>query len=256
MRLKGKIALVTGGARGIGSAIAERFAEEGALVVVSDISGDEARLFASRLPNGALGIEMDVSSRPSITKAIEFVDALLDGIDILVNNAGLFEMQPLLEVTETSYDKLFGVNTRGLFFTLQAVAQTMVHRSKRGVVLNLASQAGRRGEAASSVYAASKAAVISITQSAALALIGQGIRVNAIAPGVVDTPMWAQVDRLYAHLENVPLGDKTQRVAAAIPYGRLARAKEIANAALFLASDEAEYVVGQTLNVDGGNVLS
>jgi NAD(P)-dependent dehydrogenase (short-subunit alcohol dehydrogenase family) len=255
MRLRRKTAVITGGARGIGSAMAERFAEEGASVVVADISGDEAKLTASRLPN-ALGLELDVSSRSSIVRAIEFIDARSEGIDILVNNAGLFEMQPFLDVTESSYDKLFGVNARGLFFTLQAVARSMVNRNKGGVVINVASQAGGRGEPSSSVYAASKAAVISITQSAALALIRYGIRVNAIAPGVVDTPMWANVDRLYAQLENVPLGDKTRRVIAAIPSGRLGSAREIANAAVFLASSDAEYVVGQTINVDGGNVLS
>jgi NAD(P)-dependent dehydrogenase (short-subunit alcohol dehydrogenase family) len=151
---------------------------------------------------------------------------------------------------------LFSVNVRGLFFMMQAVARQMVGLQRRGVIINLASQAGRRGEAPSSIYAATKATVISLTQSAALALIGRGIRVNAIAPGVIDTPMWDQVDAIYARLEHLPIGEKKRRVGALVPYGRIGRPGEIAGAAVFLASDDAEYVVGQTLNVDGGNVLS
>ncbi|TIO53440.1 MAG: SDR family NAD(P)-dependent oxidoreductase, partial [Mesorhizobium sp.] len=130
------------------------------------------------------------------------------GIDILVNNAAVFDMGPLLEISEKSFDLQFSVNVKGLLFTLQAVAKRMVAQGRKGKIINMASQAGRRGEALVAVYCATKAAVISITQSAGLALIKHGINVNGIAPGVVDTPMWDQVDALFARYENLPIGEK------------------------------------------------
>jgi D-sorbitol dehydrogenase (acceptor) len=155
-----------------------------------------------------------------------------------------------------SYDKQFAVNVKGLFFTLQAVAQSMVERGKGGAIINMASQAGRRGEGLVSMYCATKAAVISLTQSCALGLIEHGIRVNGIAPGVVDTPMWAEVDALFARYENRPLGEKKRLVGEAVPAGRMGRPDDYGGAAVFLASDDSEYVVAQTLNVDGGNWMS
>ena len=148
------------------------------------------------------------------------------------------------------------MNVRGLFFTLQAVARHMVERGRGGKIINMASQAGRRGEALVSVYCATKAAVISITQSAGLDLIKHRINVNGIAPGVVDTPMWEEVDALFARYENRRLGEKKRLVGEAVPYGRMGRPEDHAGAAVFLASDDAEYVVAQTLNVDGGNWMS
>lgn len=256
MKLHGKTALITGGAGGIGKAVAERFAAEGATVAIADVSLDAVNAVAAGLPHGAFGLAVDVTSVASIEAMIEKTIASAGGIDILVNNAGIFDMAPLLEVTEASFDRLFDVNVRGFFFVLQAAARHMVETGRRGVIVNTASQAGRRGEAHSAIYAATKATVISLSQSAALALVDKGIRVNAIAPGVVDTPMWASVDAFYARQDGIPLGEKTRQVRAGIPYGRLAAPEEIAAAALFLASPDAEYIIGQTLNVDGGNVLS
>lgn len=256
MSLIGKVVVVTGGARGIGRAIAERFGAEGARVVIADQSLEAAAEAASALPHGAFAVFVDVASTSSIREMVEQVAQRAGGIDVLVNNAGVFDMAPLLEVGEESFDRLFTINVRGLFFVLQAVARHMVETGRRGSIINLASQAGRRGEAPSSVYAATKAAVISITQSAALALIKQGVRVNAIAPGVIDTPMFTHVDSLYAKLESIPLGAMKERTAQAVPFGRLGRPDEVAAAAVFLASANAEYIIGQTVNVDGGNVLS
>ena len=256
MKLQSKIAIVTGGASGIGAAIAERFAAEGARVVVADMNASAAEACARRLGSAAIDLQVDVASKVSVDAMVERVERTAGAIDILVNNAGIFDMQPLLDVDEVSFDRLFGVNVRGHFFVLQAVAKSMVRAGRRGAIVNLASQAGRRGEAPSAVYAATKAAVISLTQSAALALIGNGIRVNALAPGVIDTPTWDEVDALYAKLESLPIGEKRRRVGQAVPCGRMGRPDEIARAAVFLASDDAEYIVGQTLNVDGGNVLS
>jgi D-sorbitol dehydrogenase (acceptor) len=178
------------------------------------------------------------------------------GIDVLVNNAAIFDMGPLLEITEASYDKQFAVNVKGLLFTTQAVAARMVEQGRGGKIVNFASQAGRRGEALVAVYCASKAAVISLTQSMGLELIRHKINVNGIAPGVVDTPMWDHVDSLFAKYEGRPPGEKKRLVGEAVPYGRMGRPDDMVGAAVFLASADADYIVAQTLNVDGGNWMS
>jgi NAD(P)-dependent dehydrogenase (short-subunit alcohol dehydrogenase family) len=255
MRFQNKTVLVTGGTGGIGRSIAQRFTAEGARVAVADVSREKAEEVAAGLGNAAAGFGVDVTKNASICALVADAVAHLGPIDVLINNAGIWDMEPLLDVTEEQYDRLFAVNVRGFFFVLQAVARHMVEAGRRGVIVNTASQAGRRGEAPSPIYAATKATVISLSQSAALALIGKGIRVNAIAPGVVDTPMWAKVDAAFVQKGLRP-GEWTEKVRSAIPYGRLAQPSEIAAAAAFLASDDAEYIVGQTLNVDGGNVLS
>jgi D-sorbitol dehydrogenase (acceptor) len=187
---------------------------------------------------------------------VETVVARAGGIDVLVNNAAIFDLAPLLEITEASYDRQFAVNVKGLLFTLQAVAAQMVQQGRGGKIINFSSQAGRRGEPLVAVYCASKAAVISITQSAGLALIRHGINVNGIAPGVVDTPMWDEVDALFAKYEGLPIGQKKRQVGAAVPYGRMGTPEDLTGAAVFLASADADYVVAQTLNVDGGNWMS
>jgi D-sorbitol dehydrogenase (acceptor) len=256
MRLDGKVAVVTGGAGGIGQAIVERYVQEGATVAVADRSMAAAEALAHTLGKGAFAIELDVTRQDSIDAMVAAVVDRTGGIDILVNNAAVFDMAPVLDVTEKSYDFVFGVNTKGMFFTLQAVARHMVERGRGGKIINMASQAGRRGEALVSVYCASKAAVISLTQSAGLDLIKHRINVNGIAPGVVDTPMWQEVDALFARYENRPAGEKKRLVGEAVPYGRMGRPEDHAGAAVFLASDDADYVVAQTLNVDGGNWMS
>jgi NAD(P)-dependent dehydrogenase (short-subunit alcohol dehydrogenase family) len=256
MRLNGKVAIVTGGARGIGRAVCERYASEGARVVVADILEGEARALATRLPGTAIAVPLDVTEQGSIDRMVQTVVAQVGRIDVLVNNAAVFDLAPLLDVTRESYRRLFAINVEGLLFTLQAVARQMVSQGHGGRVINFASQAGRRGEALVAVYCASKAAVISLTQSAGLALIKYGINVNAIAPGVVDTPMWDQVDALFARYENLPVGEKKRRVGKAVPYGRMGKPEDLTGMAVFLASDDAEYVVAQTYNVDGGNWMN
>jgi D-sorbitol dehydrogenase (acceptor) len=256
MKLEGKVAVVTGGARGIGAAICRRYADEGARVVVADILEGEAEALAGEIGRGAFGVALDVTRRPSINAMVERVVAEAGGIDILVNNAAIFDMAPLLEITEASYDKQFAVNVKGLLFTLQAVAAQMVRQGRGGKIVNFSSQAGRRGEPLVAVYCASKAAVISLTQSAGLALIKHKINVNSIAPGVVDTPMWDQVDALFAKYEGLPLGEKKRQVGQAVPFGRMGAPEDMVGAAVFLASADADYIVAQTLNVDGGNWMS
>jgi NAD(P)-dependent dehydrogenase (short-subunit alcohol dehydrogenase family) len=256
MRLQGKTALITGSARGIGRTFAERYVKEGARVAIADINLAAAQKTAGEIGANAIAVEMDVSSRTSIRAAVDQVASAFGGIDILVNNAALFDLAPIVEITEASYNKLFGVNVYGVLFTMQAVAEKMIAQGRGGKIINMASQAGRRGEALVGVYCATKAAVISLTQSAGLNLIKHGINVNAIAPGVVDGEHWDHVDALFARHENRPLGEKKRLVGADVPFGRMGTAEDLAGMAIFLASQDSNYIVSQTYNVDGGNWMN
>ncbi len=177
-------------------------------------------------------------------------------IDILINNAALFTADPIVDIARADFDRVMAINVAGTLFTLQAVARHMIERGIHGHIINMASQAGRRGEGLVAVYCASKAAVISLTQSAGLDLIRHGINVNAIAPGVVDGEHWDGVDAFFARHENKAPGQKKREVGAAVPYGRMGTAADLTGMAVFLASAEADYVVAQTYNVDGGNWMS
>jgi NAD(P)-dependent dehydrogenase (short-subunit alcohol dehydrogenase family) len=256
MKLKDKVAIVTGGARGIGEAIVRAYAAEGAHVVIADIETAKAQGLASELGAKGLAVQLDVRDSKSISALIATTVSKFGGVDILVNNAAIFDMAPILEVSEASFDNQFAVNVKGLFFTLQAVASQMAAQGRGGKIINMASQAGRRGEALVAVYCATKAAVISLTQSAGLGLIKHGINVNGIAPGVVDTPMWDQVDSLFAKYEKLPVGEKKRQVGAAVPAGRMGTPDDYRGVAIFLASHDSDYVVAQTFNVDGGNWMS
>ena len=165
-------------------------------------------------------------------------------------------MAPIVEIPRSSYDKLFAVNVAGTLFTLQAAAKSMIARGKGGKIINMASQAGRRGEALVAIYCATKATVISLTQSAGLDLIRHGINVNSIAPGVVDGEHWEHVDAMFAKYENRKPGEKKKLVGAAVPFGRMATPADLTGMAVFLASSDSDYIVAQTYNVDGGNWMS
>jgi NAD(P)-dependent dehydrogenase (short-subunit alcohol dehydrogenase family) len=256
MRLKDKVAVVTGGAQGIGEAVVRAFADEGAHVVVADVAIDKAEALARELGGRSFAVKVDVRDRASIDAMVQAAVDRLGGVDILVNNAAVFDMQPILEITEASFDRQFAINVKGLLFTLQAVAAQMVRQGRGGKIINMASQAGRRGEALVAVYCATKAAVISITQSAGLGLIGHGINVNAVAPGVVDTPMWNEVDALFAKYESLKPGEKKKKVGEAVPAGRMGTPDDYRGIAVFLASSDSDYIVAQTYNVDGGNWMS
>jgi len=175
--------------------------------------------------------------------------------DVLFNNAALFDMGSVLEADLASLDRLFGVNVRAFYAVMQAAAKSMVAEEKPGSIINMASQAGHRGEALVAHYCATKAAVISYTQSAALALAPNKIRVNAISPGVIDTPMWKDVDALFAKFENKEIGQKKREVGEAVPLGYMGNPHDVARAAVFLASEQSAYMTAQTIGVDGGNVL-
>jgi acetoin reductase-like protein len=256
MKLENKVAIVTGGAQGIGEAIVRAFAAEGARVVIADVAQDKAGALAQNIGDNALAVRLDVRDPASIDATVKAAVEQFGGIDILVNNAAVFDMQPLLEATEASFDRQFAINVKGLFFTLQAVAKQMVEQGRGGKIINMSSQAGRRGEPLLPVYCATKAAVISLTQSFGLDLIKHGIYVNSIAPGVVDTPMWDEVDALFAKYEGLAIGQKKREVGEAVPLGRMGRPEDYGAPAVFLASSDSDYIVAQTLNVDGGNWMS
>ncbi|MGX9117194.1 L-iditol 2-dehydrogenase [Mesorhizobium sp. BHbsci] len=256
MRLKGKSALITGSARGIGRAFAEAYVREGAMVAIGDINLEAAEKTASEIGGNAYAVKLDVTDLASIEAAVKAVETRADRLDILINNAALFDLAPIVEITKASYDRLFSVNVAGTLFMLQAAARSMIAAGRGGKIINMASQAGRRGEALVGVYCATKAAVISLTQSAGLDLIKHRINVNAIAPGVVDGEHWDHVDALFAKYENRPKGEKKRLVGEAVPYGRMGTAQDLTGMAVFLASDDAEYIVAQTYNVDGGQWMS
>lgn len=255
-RLAGKSALVTGAARGIGKAFAARYVAEGATVAIGDINLDGAKAAAADIGPGAYAVEMDVTSQASIDTAIAQVVETSGSLDILINNAALFDLAPIVEISRDSYDRLFSINVAGTLFTLQAAAKAMIAAGNGGKIINMASQAGRRGEPLVGVYCATKAAVISLTQSAGLDLIKHGINVNAIAPGVVDGEHWDGVDALFARHEGLKPGEKKAAVGTAVPFGRMGTADDLTGMAVFLASKDADYIVAQTYNVDGGNWMS
>ncbi len=255
-RLAGKTALITGAARGIGRTFAQAFAKEGARVAIADIDVDRARQTASDIGHAAFAIEMDVTSQASIDAAVTATVEKFGHIDILINNAALFTAAPIVEIDRADFTRVFDINVGGTLFTMQAVARHMIARGQGGKIINMASQAGRRGEPLVAVYCATKAAVISLTQSAGLNLIAHGINVNAISPGVVDGEHWDGVDAFFAKYEGKAPGQKKREVSVAVPFGRMGTPEDLTGMALFLASDDANYVVAQTYNVDGGQWMS
>ncbi|MFM2406741.1 MAG: hypothetical protein RL223_4621 [Pseudomonadota bacterium] len=258
-RLAGRHALLTGVAGGIGLSVLAAYLREGARCTAADLPAQPSeglRELLARHPETLHYVPTDVTQQASIDALLAAATGRFGTVEILFNNAATFTAGPLLEQTRQDYDFVFDVNVKGLFFVMQAVLRQMVDAGQRGSVINMASQAGRRGEALVAHYCATKAAVISYTQSAALAMAPHGIRVNGIAPGVIDTPMWGKVDALFARHEGLALGEKKRQVGLAVPLGRMGDPADLDGAAVFLASDEARYITAQTLNVDGGNWMS
>jgi acetoin reductase-like protein len=254
MRLSGKVAIVTGGAQGMGRAICLRYAQEGARVVVADMNLAGAESVVREIGEGqAAAVQVDVRRQEQAQRMVESAVERFGGLDILVNNAGVGKIIPFLETTEQDWDFMFDINCKGLLWCSQAAARQMIAQGRGGKIVNLASQAGRRGEALVLAYCASKACVISITQSTALALAPHKINVNAIAPGIVDTPFWDEVDRQFAKLLNMEIGEPKRTFTQSIPLGRIEQPEDITGAAVFLASSDSDYMTQQTINVDGGN---
>lgn len=265
--LGGKIAIITGAGQGIGRGMALRLAEDGASIVVAEHNPETAAAVAREVEargRRSLAYPVDVSDVSAVAQMVTDVVRTFGRIDILVNNAGVAQTKPLLDLTEADWDRVIAVNQRGLFFCLQAVAAQMVRqvpedikaagRAPRslGKIVNISSISGRRGRPLAAHYAASKAAVISITQSAALTLAPFNINVNAVCPSVVPTPMWQQIDADRGWLLGLKPGEAMAAFIEAIPLKRAATPEDIAGAVAFLCSADADYITGQALNVDGG----
>ena len=244
--LTGKVALVTGAIGGIGASAVAHFAALGATVYATDVADD--------FDGPATYKRFDLLNDADMDACADWIAQIKP--DILFNNAALFGMGSILDGGDLDQlDQLFGVNVRAFYAVMQAVAKSMVANGQQGSIINLASQAGHRGEALVAHYCATKATVISYTQSTALALAPHKIRVNAISPGVIDTPMWKTVDALFAKFEGKDIGQKKREVGEAVPLGHMGDPADVARVAVFLASDQSAYMTAQTIGIDGGNVL-
>jgi meso-butanediol dehydrogenase / (S,S)-butanediol dehydrogenase / diacetyl reductase len=255
--LGGRVAIVTGGGQGIGRATALELARLGADVVVAELKADAAERTAKEvraLDRKAVALPTDVTRRADLTRMVEQTRAQFGRIDVLVNNAGIYRAALPLEVTEEHWDAIMTLNARAVFFASQAVLPVMIAQ-RRGAIVNLASMAGKIGSPNNLPYNVSKAAVVSMTKSLALAHAKDGIRVNCVCPGFVETDMWTQVARDQGALLGVSADEFTRRRAAQVPLGRMERPEDVAAVIGFLASDRAGYVTGQALSVDGGLVM-
>lgn len=288
-RFANKIAIVTGAGQGIGRGVALRLGQEGARVVVAEYNPDTAAAVAREIEAAggrASAHRVDISDVAGVRAMVDAVVAEFGRIDILINNAGIVQTKPMLDLTEADWDRVVDINLRGTFFCLQAVAQQMIRQlpeslrrgagladlltaqlSKEtgttevvatsllacyGKIVNFSSVAGRRGRPLSTHYAATKAAIINLTQSAALALAPYRINVNAVCPGIVPTPMWEGIDKDRADLFGARPGEAMAAFINTVPLKRAATPEDLAGAVAFLCSADADYITGQALNVDGG----
>jgi len=266
-RLQGKVAIVTGAGQGIGKGVALRLAQEGADIVIADINRKNAEQTAQEvceLQRRSRAYSINLANISEIPPMVEATVKEFGRIDILINAAGVIQSKPFLDVTEEDWDRIIDINQKSVVFCIQAVVKQMIRqlpeevkaadRAERsyGKIVNFSSISGRRGRAFQVAYAASKAAIISITQSAALAFTQYGINVNAVCPGVVPTPMWEQNDREKSQIFGIPRGRALQDFVEKIPLKRTGTVEEMAGTVAFLCSSDADYITGQTLNIDGG----
>ena len=242
-RLAGRRVIITGAARGIGAAIAAGFAGEGAELVLLDREGEQCLATAAAL--GATAMVVDLADPADARRATQAAVQALGGVDVLVNNAGILHMAPLLEIEVADWDRTFDINVRAMLLTTQVAARSMIATGTTGSIINMASMGGKVGSPHQAHYAASKAAVISLTRVSAMELGEHGIRVNCICPGYVLTEMGAAT--------RTP--EMVAKWSALSPLGRCAEPAEVADMALFLASDQAKYCTGQAMNVSGGMVM-
>lgn len=287
-RFTGKVAIVTGAGQGIGKGVALRLAREGAAVVVAEYNAATAAETGAEIQvagGRALPYAVDIADVGAVQTMVNDVVAALGRIDILVNNAGVVQTKPMLDLSEADWDRVVDINQRGTFFCMQAVAQQMIRQlpealrsgsgladvlshqlgkeaaeaattnvlaASYGKIVNFSSIAGRRGRPLSTHYAATKAAIISITQSAALALAPFRINVNAVCPGIVPTPMWTQIDQDRGRLFGAKEGEAMAAFIQQVPLKRAATPDDLAGVVAFLCSADADYITGQAINVDGG----
>jgi NAD(P)-dependent dehydrogenase (short-subunit alcohol dehydrogenase family) len=257
MELDGQVAIVTGGGRGIGRATALELARLGAHVVVAELDREGAERTAgevTRLGRRAIGLPTDVTKSADLASMVERTRSEFGRIDVLVNNAGIYRAAATLDVTEGHWDAVMDINARAVFFASQAVLPTMIAQ-KRGAIVSLASMAGKIGSRANLPYNASKAAVISMTKSLALAHAADGIRVNCVCPGFVETDMWTLVAREQGAVLGMTADEFTRQRLAQVPLGRMEHPEDVASVIGFLASDRSGYMTGQAINVTGGLIM-
>lgn len=259
-RLEGRTVLVTGAAGGIGAAVSRRLTAEGAQLLLTDLDGERVEKLASELRQSA--VQADLTRSADIERLVSDAYRRWGRLDVLFNNAGVIRVQPLLEVTESEWDRVIAVNLRAVFFVLQAVARRMVDQEPmpgselRGKLIQTASIAAYRGGSGLvAPYAASKAGVVSITRSAAQALAPLRITSNCVCPGIVETPLWTQIDREWGAIEGWQPGEAWLRRIASIPLGRGELASDVAGVVSFLVSADSDYATGQAINIDGGIVM-
>jgi len=257
VELSGQVAIVTGAGRGIGRATALELAQMGADIVVAELDREGAERTAAEVKG--LGrrvsvVRTDVTSRDDLTTMADRARAEFGRIDVLVNNAGIYRAAAPLDITEEHWDAIMNVNAKAVFFATQAVLPTMIAQ-KRGAIVSLASMAGKIGNRNNLPYNASKAAVISMTKSLALAHAADGIRVNCVCPGFVETDMWTYVSREQGKLMGLTPEEFTRQRASQVPLGRMERPEDVASVIGFLVSSKSGYMTGQALSVDGGLVM-
>jgi NAD(P)-dependent dehydrogenase (short-subunit alcohol dehydrogenase family) len=256
-RLINRIALVTGGGSGIGEGICIRFAEEGAHIAVADIREEIANEVTKKirtLGRDSIALKIDVSQRLEVEKTVEKIINYFGRIDILVNSAGISNIIPFIETTDEIWDNTISINLRGTFLCCQVVIQQMLKQGK-GKIINLSSQSGKRGTSWSAAYCASKAGIIGLTQSIATEFAPNRININAICPGIVFTPMWDKQLEDYGRKKNLLKEEVKDYLLSKIPLGYFAEPQEVANLAVFMASDESDYMTGQAINFTGGQEM-
>ncbi|MBO0813591.1 MAG: SDR family oxidoreductase [Actinobacteria bacterium] len=252
--LAGKVALVTGGASGIGAGIARVLADAGALVAIGDLDGSAAAAAAYQLagPGAKLGLQLDVTDRRSADQAVTRIEHELGTVDVLVNNAGISSVASFLDITDQDWDRLLAVNLRGVLIMTQRVLPPMLQR-RSGRIINISSMAGKEGLPNLAHYCATKFGVIGLTQSLAKEVAAENVTVNAVCPGVVRTPLWDDPDT--GILRQLDGENGWQAFVAGIPLGRPQAAEDIGHACAYLASDLAANITGEALNVSGGQQM-
>lgn len=258
-RFEGKVAVVTGGSRGIGKALGERFAAEGAKVCLAanEALVEESAAELRARGRTAIGVQVDVTDGAQVKALYARVAKELGEVDISVQNAGVITIARLEDMTEADWDKVMAVNTKGVFLCCQEAAVRMRKAGRKGRLINAASGQARQGFIYTPHYAASKFGVVGITQSLAKELAPAGITVNAFCPGIITTDMWAYNDSAWGKLlGNYKPGELMAEWVSKIPLGRVGTGEDVAGLVAFLASDDAAYITGQTINVDGGMFMS
>lgn len=254
-----KVALVTGAGQGIGKAIALRLVKDGFAVAIADYNDATAQAVADEINRGggqALAVKVDVSKRDLVFAAVEQARKGLGGFDVIVNNAGVAPSTPIEEIREDVIDKVYNINVKGVIWGIQAAVEAFKKEGHGGKIINACSQAGHIGNPELAVYSSSKFAVRGLTQTAARDLAHLGITVNGYCPGIVKTPMWAEIDRQVSEAAGKPLGYGTQEFAKRITLGRLSEPEDVAACVSYLAGPDSNYMTGQSLLIDGGMVFS